>query len=63
LWGKMGSGRQPGVWVDACLLLLHRSGGVVFGLSLVFVWWIWVDEKGDGGRCVSGARLGKLSFV
>jgi len=33
----MGSGRRPGVRVDVCLLLVHRSGGVVFGLSLVFV--------------------------
>ena len=23
----MGSGRRPGVQVDVCLLLLHRSGG------------------------------------
>jgi len=23
----MGSGRRPGVRVDVCLLLLHRSGG------------------------------------
>jgi len=59
----MGSGRRPGVRVDVCLLLLHRSGGMVFGLSLVFVCWEWVDERGDGGRYVSGAQLGKLSFV
>jgi len=60
----MGSGRRPGVRVDVCLLLLHRSGGVCFGLSLVFgCCGCEVDERGDGGLSVSGVRLGKLSFV
>jgi len=54
----MGSGRRPGVRIDVCLLLLHRSGGekccgiVAEGMF---------DDGGD--LEFAGVRPGKLSFV